>query len=371
MRKKENTFKTRFIPVLILTMIILSCSKSNPAGNDSDGYWQQYLFEDPYNNFISNGLASDNNFYCTGKNGISIFTSFDTKPTINDFSYISAGYDSKPVISPKLTAFSRENSKTGITLANYETRKVKGLFPARFATQFAGYQFSLLTTMQELGAINNQNRFITAIKGRDSLGVPETCIVYADIDLSNDMELAELGYMKVPSMKDPMISIQDIESFGDKFYISYTSEMSPRSHYIEISENGKIREFTNHFDGSICIITFFKYQGYLCAQKSDEQLIYTSDGENWQHMAYLTPLLSDFEEIEGYLFIYLDDKIYCLGDDIAKLKLYQIPTENLAGRTISSINKFNDKLVITTSNGIFYKSFNEIMEDKELLRKIN
>jgi hypothetical protein len=36
----------------------------------------------------------------------------------------------------------------------------------------------------------------------------------------------------------------------------------------------------------------------------------------------------------------------------------------MVGRTITSVNKFKDYLVVTTSNGIFYKSFEDVMNDK-------
>ena len=373
-KKKILTFKISIL--MLFVIMILSCSKKCSTEPETDGYWNQYLFDDPYNNFVTNGLTIDNQFYCTGMNGIMMFHSFETNPTLKYISYISSGYDSKPIISKDFTAFFKEYSVMWdlcIGFSNYITEdgNVTSVWPSEFGNQFGNYGFSFMATRREFGAINNQNRFITTIAGFDSLGIRNNYIVYADFNCSDGIDISNTDYWEVPSMMNDYASIKSIKSFNDKFYLSFTREFSPTSHYLEISENGEIIDYSNHFQSSYYIVTFFEYQGFLCAHKSDTELIYTSDGENWQHMAYLEPYIFDFNEIDNYLFFYHNDKIYCLEDDINDLKLYQIPTENIEGRTISSINKFNDDLVITTSNGIYYQSFSKIMNDKELKRSMN
>jgi hypothetical protein len=362
----------KFFISLLIIIFLLSCQENNPTKTTTNGYWKKYLFNYPYYNFVTTGLAVNNKFYCTGLNGISIFTDFETNPTLKYISYISACYDNKPIISNNFTAFFKESTENCIVLSNYipESGNVRNIYPYRFGNQFKNYKFSFTATKQEFGAIN-KNRFITTIKSTDSLGVTNNYIVFVDCDFSDGISISNTGYWETPSMLDANISVKSIKNINDKFYISYITESSPRSHYLEISKNGELKEHSNPFENSCYMLTFFEYQGYLCAQKSDYQLIYTSDGKHWQHMAYLEPFISDFKEIDNYLFIYHNDKIYCMGEDINMLKLYQIPTENLAGRTISSINKFNDELVITTSNGIFHKLFTDVMEDKELRREIN
>ncbi len=375
LKKKKNTLKTKLVIIIFLAIMILSCSENNPTEPSSNGYWKQYLFEDPYNNFVTNGLAIDNQFYCTGMNGISMFTDFETNPQMKYIWYISTGYDSKPIISKKYTAFFKESSETNIGFSNYFTQdgNVTSVSPASFGEQFKDYKFSFITTKREFGAINNQNRFVTTISNRSGMVADTTYIVYADFDFNDGISISNTGFWEIPSMISTPINEKAFKSYNGKFYISYSREFSPNNYFIEISENGEIKEYINHFGASYehGVMSFFEYKGYLCAQKGDFEMIYSSDGENWQHMASLEPLISDFKEIGNYLFIYLNDKIYCLGDNINELKLYQIPTENITGRTISSINKFNDELIITTSNGIFHKSFSEIMKDKELIRGIN
>lgn len=374
MKKKKCNLRTKLVIFLFIMTMIMGCSDNNPTKPKTDGYWKQFRFNDPYRNFVTNGLSVDNTFYTTGMNGVTTFYDFESYPSIKTMWYMSAGYDNKPIITKDITAFFEKGDSRMVVFSNNssdEDMSIANLNPYSIINNLRHYKFLITDGMREFGAINNNNRFVTIIEGRDSLNITSSYVVYADIDLNNGIRISNSGFSEVPFSSRTMLFVSYIKSFNEKFYISYTKFFDSSSNYLEISGNGEIKHYRNHFEGLQYIVSFFEYQGYLCAQKSDTQLIYTSDGENWQHMAYLDPYIFDFKEIGGYLFIYYKDKIYCLGDNINDLRLYQIPTEEISGRSISSINKFKDDLVITTSNGIFYKSFIEIMNDKTLIRGIN
>ena len=66
------------------------------------------------------------------------------------------------------------------------------------------------------------------------------------------------------------------------------------------------------------------------------------------------------------------DRVYCIGDVFGSIvTLYGLPVENMEGATITSVSKFKDDLVITTSNGIYYKNFDQVMQDKEYISSVN
>ena len=85
----------------------------------------------------------------------------------------------------------------------------------------------------------------------------------------------------------------------------------------------------------------------------------------------MEPYLFDIRAIDDYLFVHINDKAWFFSDSENPGSIYQIPTENMETRTITSISKFLDYLVITTTNGIFYKSYETIMNDKILNRGIS
>ena len=244
LKKKKNTLKTKLVIIIFLAIMILSCSENNPTEPSSNGYWKQYLFEDPYNNFVTNGLAIDNQFYCTGMNGISMFTDFETNPQMKYIWYISTGYDSKPIISKKYTAFFKESSETNIGFSNYITQdgNVTSVSPASFGEQFKDYKFSFITTKREFGAINNQNRFVTTISNRSGMVADTTYIVYADFDFNDGISISNTGFWEIPSMISTPINEKAFKSYNGKFYISYSREFSPNNYFIEISENGEINK---------------------------------------------------------------------------------------------------------------------------------
>ncbi len=107
----------------------------------------------------------------------------------------------------------------------------------------------------------------------------------------------------------------------------------------------------------------------LWAQKVDRELAYTSDFINWQHFGYLNPYFFDFREIENSVFIYTNDELYCFGDSTMTGNLSQLPTENIKSRTITSISKFHNDMIITTTNGIFYQDYATAMSKKILISK--
>jgi hypothetical protein len=367
--KKGNFLKLGILALFVL--MIFGCSKKCSTEPETSGYWNHYLFENTYNNFITNGITFDNDFYCTNFSGIVHFSDFELPSTTRFVNGISTGYNNKPTIANNFAVMLCDNTSNSLYISKLEEVDLRNTFfsPDLCFDEISNSTFTLLNNLIEIGAVNTQNRFVTTIEA-DLKNERKHYIIYLDIDSDkpNYDLIIDGGYWELPNSSGGFgVTIRDIYAYNDIFYLSYTLT-DGSNYYLEIHSDNSLITHSNPFEDGTYIVTFFEYLGYLWAHKSDTGLSYSADGVNWNNIGHLEPYMFDFIEIENFLFVHINDKIYCIGDSIDEMKLYEIPNNNIVGSTITSICKLDNNFVITTSNGIFYKSFSSIMNDKVLIR---
>lgn len=358
--------------LLILFLFILGCTHKCSTEPEFNETWNRYLFDNTVNNFITNGMAYNNSFICTNYSGAVKFIDFNSQPTVKTINGISTSYDNKPIISDKFVIMLCDNASNSLYISRVDDNSVFNTFfsPDLYFNELSNSSFTLLNRFIELGTVNSQNRFFTTIDA-DLDNERKHFVVYLDLTTDNpNSDLIESGgYFEIPfTNNNSGVTIRDIFSFNEKVYLSYTINNGSDC-YLEILQDNQIIEHLNPFSGGIYIVTFFEYQGILWAQKSNTQLAYSVDGASWTDVANLDPYFFNIQEIEQFIFFYYQDEIYCIEGNTVDLKLYQIPTENLFGSTITSICKFNEDIVITTNNGIYYMPIATIVNDKVLIRR--
>ncbi|MCL2065464.1 MAG: hypothetical protein FWG98_13985 [Candidatus Cloacimonetes bacterium] len=375
-------FVLSFLFLGVLLFFITSCVKTRllEPPIEEDVYWNHFLSkEDTTINFITNAAVAENLLLCTT---VGIMTMFDDITSgvsfMKSLYHIATVFDTPPLLSRDLLIAPVVNKTDEILFIHYEKTSYSAgaLLTSDFREDFADWSFEQRRTF---GAMNDQNRFVTVMTNNNR-GVPEheirNYIVYADIEIfphpmSSAVRVVNTGHWRTPSMQGTALRIEDIFAFKDKFYISFfqfnQKNLDRWAYCVEISSDGTIKEFDNPFGYRLNnIYKFFEYDGYLFAHAIDKTLRYTVDGENWIALYTLTPVVNTFKVIDGFLFVHLKDNIYMIDDLLGDTKGYRLPKENRAGSTITAINKFKDDLVIATTHGLYYKSFEEVMNDKEL-----
>jgi len=387
---KTKTYLTTIgILVTIVITLSISCCRKNVTGPDivpdPEAYWNHFLFHNTLDNFITNGIVVDDKLMVVTRSGIFELRDFDdiygASYTLYNHPGMNVGSNHRPVMSRDFTVYHADFwglfDQSRITFASYQPVVQRGLFANRFvSTANIGEQFSNCIFVKgdqqiEFGAVNKQNRFITVMQdGRHLLEIMNNYIVYIDIDVcdSRGVIIRDTGVFNVPSFLQARINITAYFVYNDYFYLACMIDRGESITWlIEISPEGIIREIFNPFDGR-AILNFFEHQGYLWAHTSGFRLFKTKDAINWIPIGTLSPLNLKVNEIDDYLFIFIQDRIYiwdiCVVGGI--FTGYTLPTDNMKGSNITSVHKQKNNLVITTSNGIFYKPFEEVMNDKQL-----
>ena len=371
---------------LILVLLFLgSCHNKLTKPFDDEKYWNHYTDVITYYNFISNATVLSNRLYCVTDGGYLIFNSLRQGPEMVVLNG-NAGYHYKPMISSGRLAVFFNNHFDAIAISDLsglhdDTPVIK---PNKFGEQFEGYYFWPGTKHKEFATMNTRgDRFMALISEASFAGTSmhgrKLYAVFADLGIyqsPNNPNIQRWGVVNTKVIQIPveyadgLKSVIDIIYYKDKLYLSFIQYTDPlRMNITEISENGDVRRLNNPERGS-AIMDFFEYQGYLYAHLGERQVMYTTDGEHWEYWMDWIGNPDGIFEIEDYLFVSYLDKIYVWDDSIDRVSLYQFPTSNIKGRTISSILKFNDDLVITTSSGIFYQSFSKVMNDKKLINTL-
>ena len=383
--------KTKIIVLLILLTIVstvsMCCSKKNPFSPPpvppppvEEEYWNHFLIDtNVYMNFITNATVADNRLICMVQDGLLFFENIDEGPMFyRTFETFSVGLDNTPIFFDNYVTAVSKNYTDSISFMNYipEFTQTNGIRPYDFGEQFKGWDFALRGHFQSrFGAMNSQNCFVTVITNyltSVDFTTVEYYLVYTDLynDTANGIWFHDFGLWNIPSMLGSTLTIHDIYAFKDKFYISFKRFSPPDNapYYVEISADGSIREFRNHFlDISILIRSFFEYQGVLFAHLTDKTIRYTYDAVTWHYVFTLDPVMNTYKVIDDFIFVHSYSNIGVITDIFDDVKLYRLPKENRANMPVRAVNKFNDDLVIATHHGIFYKSFDEVMNDKELI----
>ena len=388
---KRNVIQIIFWAIVLV--LCTNCTKTSKIEIEKQEYWKHYLFSSPELNIVTNSIVVNDQLIVSVYGVTMIFDDFNSPPhRFGGTTFV--GYDSKPALSEELSA---HVSWVGPTTIHFR-RHTEGLHgyhlirARQFGEQFENYAFRTnINSLREIGAFNSQNRFVSVIADnsqQDGTTFNEH-FVFVDIlphgpSGSGNIRISDFGVFKIPSWpawRKNILRFSNIFVYNDKFYIAFCGTnggigIGPNDpdpgwpyglrHYIEISPDGSIREFINHTPRREHIHTFFEFKGYLFAQLEFRQFIYTTDGENWTETTGLNMNITNYKEIDDYLFFYRSSQIYfieAIGGNVQNMVLHRVQTGNISGKTISSINKFQDDLVITTSNGIFYQNIKKVIND--------
>ena len=385
--KLKTRFYTITIAVLVIVIILItiSCCRRNITGADDENeYWNHRLLDYSDDNIIMNGKVTNGNLYLITRNGLYIFSQLNDRPRRVGMNSLDFGFNTKPVFS-----------KDGSMIAHFDWARKNRLFFAwsehgrsrgtewqlsSISDKFVEHNFQQrpVYNVREFGAFIN-NRFVALIGHQ--LHSPHSnrnaYVVWADLGtgIVGDRErirVLNTGYWRVPSLPDTWSNLTAIYNFQDKVFIAVQNQLSyPEPHgsacyYIVMSEDGQFRHFRNSsaFIWGTPIANFFEYQGYLVAELTCGRWWATKDGENWWNNVAFNIDARNHTEIEDYVVFNFLDNIIMVGDSIYNASYYRLPTDNLKGHTITSFNKFNGDLVITTSHGIFYKPWVDVLNDK-------
>ena len=363
--------KAKIIGLLILLVVIIAitfnCTKSNPfKTNEDEKLWEQFLFQNTRLNFFSNGRTVNDKFYAVTEETVFIFKDFQIEPELIMLNSYRPGYDHKPLLTDNYVAYfsPTNNSSIGFRTFIQSVNNLAELGIWHLDEAYENYFFRRNANYRTVGATNDKNDFYSLI-----LGEGNVCIVRANIDTSyiHNPKITEIDVFTTPSMENGNFKFGDMTYFKGNYYLSFFRGLDGKRHLIELSDEGIIRDLGDVTFNKV-VNAFFEFQGYLFGILEGGGIANTVDGENWNYLGTIGAIVHDFRVIDdNYLFYYDVDQICCWVAENNSIYVYQLPTSNIAGRLITSINKFNDMLIITTSNGIFYADFEKVMKEKKLL----
>ena len=135
--------------------------------------------------------------------------------------------------------------------------------------------------------------------------------------------------------------------------------------------HGYLKITTNHefiFNEDFRFQKLFSYNdtiyGVVDTNGADE-IWSSSNGIDWTFFAQNEseinyPWMLKYKEIEGVLLAYEGDQIYQVTLDHQTIQFNELWVEGIKGHSITSLNKLNDQLFVTTFSGVFYTSFSSI-----------
>ena len=357
--------------MLILSTILVTsgCHKRCPtAPAEPDAYWNTVTFGETACNFVSNSRSFRGKLFATNRWGTLCFDDMDNYWQQHALG-ISTGLDYKPLISKDFTVYLRDRN-IYITRTEGDADGSIMIWPQNIDPRFEGFHFSHTCFEKELGLMSENNRFLTWIQGVED-GHDRDYLVFVDLQDASIIQITNKGYWPISPPQGGAnfwdVSFKGMLAMNNNFYIAYDNART--SYHRVIYPDLSFDEIqVNRYHSAI---TLFEYKGKIWAQLANTELVYSSDFQNWEHFAWMEPYLFDIRAIDDYLFVHINDKAWFFSDSENPGSIYQIPTENMETKTITSISKFLDYLVITTTNGIFYKSYETIMNDKILNRGIS
>jgi len=376
--KRPNT-NTPILVIITLFIFITACQNTPTKPNTTtEGYWQHYLHLNQYWNFITNGLVANNSLYCTVFEGILQFTDFNNEPSWQRAINLSTDFTYKPVMSKDITAYIAAYDKKCVIFTHHNIPDNDigsvGFDTRMFGEQYANYEFWIAIDLLSFGAINENNRFIGVIQAFEATYHTYTAyLVYIDLaEENNRLVITDFGFYNIPMLLNGTTVMYSFTWYNDKLFLAFARQFNgdgsyaTGNYFLEISNDGSVRNITSY--PNISIASLFVYQNYLFAHTTGTGLLkYSTDGEQWTPFGYILPYLLDVKEIDNCLFFYNGEDLYCTGDDLINRAIYQLSTDNIQGRLITSINKLQNYLVITTNHGIFYKLYDDVMRDKVMV----
>ena len=374
-KNKTEKVERMYILNLILFMALLvvgnSCIRivkevTDYIEVDKLGYWNRSLHYNTTLNFKANGIADEDKFYSIGPGGLAIHTNLETSPNTDAPNTNTLGHSHKPVMSEKMSARFSGNQFRAVNLRMNKVNATDFYFaPAAFKEDFKDYAFLLRRFDTKFGVFNeNNNRFVTIITGPNApfygYGT-NTYFLYLDFIATQEshyISITDIGYW------DDIKPSGAMHFHKNNFYAGIST--SGLYHLVEISNDNNVTILPNPLGINEAISAFVTFQDHLFVQMHYNGLLgYSFDTVNWHEIARITPARSDWRAIDDYLFTYWGDRVYFIENVFGSIALYGLPVANVEGATITSVSKFKDDLVLTTTNGIYFKSFELVMKDKE------
>jgi hypothetical protein len=350
--------------ILVMILLLSACTKKITYV-DNDYFWKNYVFDNITLNFVTNGRAVDNSFVVTNWVGYSKINDLDSSPITYQINAISTGFDSKPIISNDYIVYlyTNDSSILNVTSLSSNTQSI-GISPELVDPKFKNGHFKMWSIEDEFGSMNN-NRLIAFIDVPEATYI-SSYILYFDFSFNaNGLYIANKGYLPYTfppetHIRHDALVLSSIFYQGN-FHVYYESGDSPQGYHRIIYPD---LSYTDEYIGSqsLSIIDCFIYKDNLWGIKRNRYLSYSDDGSDWTDTSRLSRFFYDIREVGDYLFIKYNDRVYAIGEEDNVLTLYELPQDNLKGRYVTSVSMWKDNVMVTTTNGIFYRPYKDVIQ---------
>jgi len=356
---------------------------TGPIIVENENFWGHRLFETPEQNFIMNGTVSNGKLYLSARFGIAILNDINSLPKNVELYSPDFGFNTKPVFSNDGSMIAYfdigRNNRIHINWTEYGTGYGTSFSLSSLNEKFKDYSFQRSSRFSdsEFGAFID-NRFVALI-GNQSVSPfwnNDAYVIWADLmSVSHPdgyrLRVIDKGYWRIPNRPNEFANLTAIFNYNNNVFIAVQKQRpldgDGGSHYIiVVSEYGSFNHFSisGLFRWNHPVVNFFEYQGYLIAELITGEWYATHDGKKWNRFATHNVNVNNHTEIDDFIIFNFVNQIVLVGNSIYDATIYEIPISNLMGHTITSFNKFNDYLVVTSSHGIFYKLWSDVISAK-------
>lgn len=364
--------------VLSLLFVAAGCDKKNnptgAEGGNSEGWQadQSYFRSDKI--LLDARVSSDSSsFMVAGLGRIALYQTDSADSVRNAFASNDRLMDSRPALSDKYIAYpGKAPTQFIINSPFYWGGSVSNAtFPfVRYFRLGETPDYSPLATIRTkganipMGAFNNQDQFLTAVS--DTANDYSLCLV------NLNPQTTYVGYDNIPNLlqMEPEVkyirfepevfhSISYIGAFGENFFVSLTGASNG---LIRVTPSGAVQGtsgFTGHVDD------MFARGDTLYAYSWGRNKVFrsTDNGLNWTEFLSQFPVPDPrFFFMDGQLCGYVYSQLFKV--DLDQQMLVELDNEGLQGDEITSVNKFNNRVWITTLSGMYYKPADQFFQEK-------
>lgn len=360
-----------FFLCCLMCIFLMSCSHDKITYVDKIDYWSKYTPISYLYSFISNSEVVDNKLYCLTTGSILSISditnnSFDIYNLYNN----SNSMDYVPLIADNYF-FTYDNIYHNIivsSIVNGSLHRLE-LIPRQVDSTLIDFKFKMGTYLHKLGAFGD-GRFYTWVEGYVN-NRTVNYLIYFDLEYKNsNIIVTNKGKISLDKYDEDDHASNDLQFnymfyYDHKLYLSYNR--SSHSYYMIVNnDNTYIKEKLNILNGHN---SFFMFKNEIWSQSLNFRLNSSNDGVNWVFRSYLSPYFHYFKEINDYVFFHNSCKIYAFKYTDNQIYYYEVPLENIKGLHINSLNLMNDNFIIATNNGLYFKNFNNLLNDLVHLNK--